>query len=368
MQWKTALREWGATRYGRVVLHLLFWGVLFGSNVYFNRISFNPFSASNAAYLLAGKSVLLLALVYYGLMYVVWPRFIVRRKFVAAVLLLVLLLLVYAVLDACGDKQMIAGCADCMEDLKGSSLVYYQFLQKPLQHIVLARLLSGGLLYQLLFQLSLPVAIKTGRNYYRQAVQQLQLAKDNLQLEFNFLKAQVNPHFLFNTLNNLYSLVVSERKEQAAATIARLSGFMRYALYETTAEKVLLSKEIHLLKDYTELEKLRLNETVVTFHYQQDKDEYTLPPLLLMPAVENAFKYSVDNGPESKIVIDIKAVNNTLDVTITNNFDPQRESGVGGIGLQNLQRRLQHYYPDKYSYTATAKDGVYIFALHCTLQ
>jgi sensor histidine kinase YesM len=143
---------------------------------------------------------------------------------------------------------------------------------------------------------------------------------------------------------------------------------MRYALYETSTENVLLRKEIRLLKDYTELEKLRLNETLVSFHYEQDKDGYTIPPLLLMPAVENAFKYSVDNGPESRIDIAIKAVNNTLDVTIKNNFDPQREGGGGGIGLQNLQRRLEHYYPGRHSYAATARDGIYIFQLHCTLQ
>jgi sensor histidine kinase YesM len=279
-----------------------------------------------------------------------------------------LLLLLYAVLDAIGDKQIIGNCADCMETLKGSNQAYYQFLQMPLTNIVLARVLSGGLLYQLLFQLGLPVAIKTGRNYYRQAVQQLQLAKDNLQLEFNFLKAQVNPHFLFNTLNNLYSLVVSERNKQAAATIARLSGFMRYTLYETGAEKVLLSKEVAMLKDYTELEKLRLNETEVTFEYEQDRDNYKMPPLLLMPALENAFKYSVDNLPQSHISINMLAANNTLQVTIENNFDPQRQTGGGGIGLQNLQRRLQHYYPGSHSYTATAKDGLYIFKLHCTLQ
>jgi hypothetical protein len=367
MQWKTAVGQLGTWRYSRPALHLLFWGALFGSNAYFNTISFNPFSASNAAYLLAGKSVVLLALVYYALMYAIWPYFLVKRKFGIAAALLLLLLLLYAVLDAIGDKQLIAGCADCMEKLKGSNRAYYRFLQQPVPNIVLARVLSGGLLYQLLFQLSLPVAIKTGRNYYRQAVQQLQLAKDNLQLEFNFLKAQVNPHFLFNTLNNLYSLVVSERNKQAAATIARLSGFMRYTLYETGAETVLLSKEIAMLKDYTELEKLRLNETNVTFEYEQDQ-EYKIPPLLLMPALENAFKYSVDNLPESRININILAVNNTLHVTIENNFDPQRQTGGGGIGLQNLQRRLQHYYGGNHSYTATTKDGVYIFALHCTLQ
>lgn len=368
MQWKTAVAKTYTTRYGRIGLHVLFWLVLFGSNFYFNSISFNPFSASSAAYLLAGKSALLLALFYYVLMYGIWPRFLTKRKFLYSAVSLLFLLLLYAALDAYGDKRIIAGCTNCMEQLKGSSLDYYRFLQRPLPNIVLARLLSGGLLYQLLFQLSLPVALKIGRDYYRQAVQQLQLAKDNLQLEFNFLKAQVNPHFLFNTLNNLYALVVSERKEQAAATIARLSGFMRYTLYETGEEKVALEKEIRLLQDYVELEKLRLNETVVDFRYEQDRTDYKIPPLLLMPALENAFKYSADNVPDSHIHMHIRAVDNTLHVTIQNNFDPEREIRGGGIGLHNLQKRLQHYYPGTSSCSATATDGVYLFRLSCTLQ
>jgi hypothetical protein len=367
MQWKGAIAKTYTTRYGRIGLHVLFWLVLFGSNFYFNSISFNPFSASSAAYLLAGKSAALLALSYYVLMYGIRPRFLAKRTFVYGFILLLLLLLFYAALDAWGDKVIMAGCEGCMEALKGSSLAYYRFLQQPVHNIVLARLLSGGLLYQLLFQLSLPVALKIGRDYYRQAVQQLQLAKDNLQMEFNFLKAQVNPHFLFNTLNNLYSLVVQERKAQAAATIARLSGFMRYTLYETGEEKVLLEREIGLLKDYVELEKLRLNETVVAFQYEQDRDDYQIPPLLLMPALENAFKYSVDNRPDSHIHVAINARDGELHVAIKNNFDPEREVKKGGIGLQNLQKRLQHYYPGKSSCSATAMDGVYCFELRCTL-
>lgn len=367
MQWKAAIAKTYTTRPWRIGLHLLFWLVLAGSNFYFNRISFNPFSASPATYLLAGKSVVLLALFYYALMYAIWPRFLKKRKFIAGGLLLILLLLLYAALDAWGDKQIIAGCAGCMEGLKGSSLAYYRFLQQPVHNIVLARLLSGGLLYQLLFQLSLPVALKTGRDYYRQAVQQLQLARDNLQLEFNFLKAQVNPHFLFNTLNNLYSLVVHQRNEQAAATIARLSGFMRYTLYETGEEKVALQKEIGLLKDYVELEKLRLNETVVAFQYGQDRDDYQIPPLLLMPALENAFKFSVDNRPDSQIHVAINAREGELHVQIKNNFDPQQEAKGGGIGLQNLQKRLQHYYPGRSSCSATTADGMYCFELRCML-
>lgn len=194
----------------------------------------------------------------------------------------------------------------------------------------------------------------------------MQLAKDNLQLEFNFLKAQVNPHFLFNTLNNIYALVEGDRKEQATSTLARLSSFLRYTLYETGDEKILLNKEVQLIKDYIELEKLRLNETEVAFQYESDRDDYTIPPLLFMPALKNAFKYAVDK-PGSRIDVFIKAERETLEVRIQNNFDTQRIGTTGGIGLQNLQKRVRHYYGPSATYLATAANGVYLFQLKCML-
>jgi LytS/YehU family sensor histidine kinase len=159
---------------------------------------------------------------------------------------------------------------------------------------------------------------------------------------------------------------MTERKDQAAATIARLSGFMRYALYETGDEKILLQKEVQLLRDYVALEKLRLNETEVLFHFETDNDAYTIPPLLFMPALENAFKYTVDKKG-SRIKVSIKARQNGLQVTIENNFDVENKAAAGGIGLQNLQRRLRHYYGPQAMYSATAANDVYLFQLSCTL-
>jgi LytS/YehU family sensor histidine kinase len=176
----------------------------------------------------------------------------------------------------------------------------------------------------------------------------------------------VNPHFLFNTLNNIYALVVAERKEQAATTLARLSGFLRYTLYETGDEKIALAKEVQLLKDYIELEKLRLNETAVRFRYESDRDDYTVPPLLFMPALENAFKYTSDSKG-NQILVNITAKEKQLQVTVENDLVGQQTPKGGGIGLQNLQKRLQHYYPGRSSYSASETNGVYLFSLSCTL-
>ncbi|HET7897605.1 MAG TPA: sensor histidine kinase, partial [Flavisolibacter sp.] len=350
----------------RILLHLLFWMVMFASYYYFNTITFNPVRETPGALLLALKNAVEFAAAFYSLMYFIWPMYLAKRKWLKAALLLFIWLVAITALDAWADLAIFHSCEQCLQQLARYNPDYYSFLQRNFPNIVYIRVITGGLLYHLLIQLSFPVAIKIGRSYFRQTVQQLQLSRDNLQLEFNFLKAQINPHFLFNTLNNISSLVQADRKEQAATTIARLSGFLRYTLYETGDEKITLDKEVQLLRDYTELEKLRLNETTVQFCYESDDEAYTVPPLLFMPALENAFKYTEDKKG-TRIDVNIEAKAHQLQVRIQNNLAVKNEGTGGGIGLQNLQKRLQHFYGGRSSYSASAANGVYLFRLSCTL-
>ena len=352
--------------YLRAAVHGLFWLLIFGSGYYFNTISFNGYSSTAATWLMAVKSAINLAIFYYVSMYYILPALFGKRRFLSGIIALLLLILLYAFADAYEEKIIFTGCSDCGAQLLKNQPVYYHYLQNPLLSIVMSRLFSLGLLYELVVLLSLPIAIKTGRSYFRQTVQQLQLAKDNLQLEFNFLKAQVNPHFLFNTLNNIYSMVIHDRKQEAAATIARLSGFMRSTLYDSNEEKAPLEKEVLLLQDYIELERLRLNQTQVTFSYHTDRDHYSIPPLLFMPAFENAFKYSADDLPDSYIRMDLQVSKDRLGITMENKFDPRKTGRPGGIGLQNMQKRLRHYYPDTYTWSVSDRD--HIFTLSISFQ
>lgn len=351
----------------RMALHILFWALMLASYYYFNTISFNPARGTPATYLLAVHNAVTIATAYYSLMYFIWPRFFARKRWVTGILVFLLWLIAIATLVSWGDWLIFNRCASCGERLAMYSPDYYQFLQRNLPNIVFVRVVTGGLLYQLVIQLSFPVAIKIGRSYFRQAMQQLQLSKDNLQLEFNFLKAQVNPHFLFNTLNNIYALVMAQRNAQAAATIAQLSGLMRYTLYETGDETIMLEKEVQLLKDYVELEKLRLNETEVQLQFESDSPSYTIPPLLFLPALENAFKYTPDEKGNT-ITISIQAMSGRLNVSITNTYNVSNENRTGGIGLQNMARRLQHSFGSQASISASAANGVYLFHLSCPLS
>jgi hypothetical protein len=351
----------------RVLLHLLFWVLVFASGYYFGTISFNAVRGTPATYLLAVKTTVVSALAFYTLMYGIVPWFGKKRSWVGGVLLFLLWLLLTACLDSLGDLLIFHKCAACGQRLAQASPDYYRFLQTDFPNILLVRIISGGFLYMLILQLSLPVAIKFARNAFRKTVQALQLSKDNLQLEFNFLKAQVNPHFLFNTLNNIYALVEADRKDQATATLARLSGFLRYTLYETGTEKIRLHKEVRLLQDYIELEQLRLNYTTVSFQFHADGEDYEVPPLLFMPALENAFKYTPD-APGNAIEVGIVAKAGMLEVTIQNPLAAHQQQGSGGIGLQNLHKRVQHYFGKRATCSAGRVNDVYLFRLSCPLQ
>lgn len=179
------------------------------------------------------------------------------------------------------------------------------------------------------------------------------LEKQNLQLELSFLKSQVNPHFLFNTLNNIQSYIVQNDNMKSIELIGRLSEFMRFALYECNEEFIELDKEISMLADYIELERVRCEDRVqISFTTEGNFGDYQIPPLLLMPFVENAFKHGTDaQTDQSAINISITIKNDTLHLQVENNYaevliaDPK----TGGIGIQNVKRRLQHYFKDKHT-------------------
>jgi LytS/YehU family sensor histidine kinase len=216
-----------------------------------------------------------------------------------------------------------------------------------------------GMLIGLIFSVSVPLAIKIAIQSFRQQIAAIKLAKENVELEFNFLKSQVNPHFLFNSLNNIYGLILKKENDKAAGTVSRLAEFMRYTLHSPAIDQAPLQKEIKLLQDYIELEKIRLNYTTVTFELQVQNGNQLLPSLLLIPLIENAFKYSADQlGAAITIQLVIKEIELQLIVTNTVDVNRQLHTG-GGIGLQNLKKRLQLYYPDNYNYEATDTGQLY---------
>lgn len=207
--------------------------------------------------------------------------------------------------------------------------------------------------------LSIPLCIKLALAGWRSQVKALELAKNNAELESAFLKSQINPHFLFNSLNNIYGLILREETQLSAELVARLSALLRYMLYETGHNRLAIGMELGLLKDYIELERIRLNDTLVTTRIHTDSSEYIMPPLLLIPLVENAFKFCPDE-PGAYIRFSLDVERGHLRATLDNTASPGTVRREGeGIGLPNLRKRLDLYYPGRYRYEAAEEGGIY---------
>ncbi|WP_408031213.1 sensor histidine kinase [Tenacibaculum xiamenense] len=174
------------------------------------------------------------------------------------------------------------------------------------------------------------------------------LRQEKSQAELSLLKTQINPHFFFNTLNNLYSLTI-KNSTKAPEVILKLSDMMRYTIYEGEKENVSIEREINYLKNYIELHKIRhRNNNDIQFHIENTKNNL-IAPLLFIILVENAFKHGMERLT-SNAFIHIKLESNLKGVffSIKNNFDEETKNQDSGIGLKNLKRRLALTYPDNH--------------------
>jgi len=188
-----------------------------------------------------------------------------------------------------------------------------------------------------------------------------EIEKEKLTAELNFLKAQVNPHFLFNTLNNLYYLAYS-KSENTTVVIEKLSRMMRYMIYDSNYPQVQLTKEIEYMENYISLEKLRLSEKVkIQFSIEGDADAVRITPLILITFLENAFKHGVTNtSQESWIEAKLDCVGSQMKFVVSNSKPPvSKVDEKSGIGLQNVQRRLELSYPGKYKLNMQDLPGEY---------
>ncbi|TZF84712.1 histidine kinase [Pedobacter sp. BS3] len=177
------------------------------------------------------------------------------------------------------------------------------------------------------------------------------MEKQQISSELSFLKAQINPHFFFNTLNNIYALSFTDMPLSRDA-LHKLSRMMRYLLYETQHDTTLLKQEISFVKDYIALMKLRLNPTaIVTFSEPQLSRDHSIAPMLLLPFVENAFKHGVSATEQTRIEISIAVDDDILHLIVENTIYDNNALIIenGGIGLANTQRRLDLLYPGRHT-------------------
>jgi two-component system sensor histidine kinase AlgZ len=195
---------------------------------------------------------------------------------------------------------------------------------------------------------------------------------EKLTAELNFLKAQINPHFLFNTLNNLYYLAYS-KSENTTEVISRLSQVMRYMIYDSNHERVMLDKEIEYMQNYISLERLRLNNQIpINFTINGNTAGVEIAPLILITFLENAFKHGVTStNPQAWVNITIQIANHALRYVVENSKGKNAmvdNGGKSGIGLSNVRRRLELMYPAKHSLKVEDTADRYYIELEITLQ
>ena len=216
-----------------------------------------------------------------------------------------------------------------------------------------------------IFYLGLSFAYCFSRSWIKNEQQKTVLIEEKLGTELNFLKAQINPHFLFNTLNNLYSLANKANSPELSEGISKLSNLMRYMLYESNNEKVPLNSEIEYIQSFIEIQKLRLAEEddfIIHFNIEGDTNHIFIAPMLLIPFVENAFKHGINFKDSSIIKIELKLHENELIFSVFNSnykVEHSLEKGRSGIGLENMRRRLELLYPNSHSLEIKEEDEVH---------
>ncbi|HEY4336257.1 MAG TPA: histidine kinase [Puia sp.] len=272
---------------------------------------------------------LLIALGWFNLHWLI-PMYLLQRKYAVYFQLVLLLIIGYLVIQSLCDVLMYGFVIGPLFSQRLSSSLAYNFTHTSLY-------------------LFLTVALKFSIDWYEQNKVLQDVRVQKLQAEVNYLRSQVNPHFLFNALNNLYALTI-KKSDQAPDIVLKLSEMMEYMLYESDEAYVPLEKEIRYLGNYLTLEKIRQgNQADIRLTVTGDVDRCVIPPFLILPLVENAFKHGISRAVHNAYLhIDIQ-VGPGIEVVIENNkLDFRDEDRSGGIGLVNVRRRLELLYPEQH--------------------
>ncbi len=344
----------------RISLHILFWAVYVPLNAVLNCILGQQTLEEGFRDALIGEAFSLpvkLLLTYFVFYYVI-PLYLDRNKIWKLVGLLILAFVVATVIYR----------------LEMAYIFYPMFRPGETYNFLNPK----GLLlteFDLFITLAAAVTIKMIRVHYKSLEFEAELMREKLQSELSFLRAQTNPHFLFNTLNNLYVLA-RKKSDKTPDAIMMLSKIMRFVLYECRAPRIAISDEAKVIQDYIELEKLRYN-TRLTIDYQEKMDDSLTPiaPLLLLPFVENSFKHGAGGTiGDVQIFIKIELQDKQLSYIVKNTIEEDKEvaptiSGSGsGIGLRNVKRQLDLLYPDQHKLKTTRENGFFTADLQIDLS
>lgn len=287
---------------------------------------------------------LLMVVAFYANAYLLHPRLLLRKKVVRYILALLLICIFTAVIPLLLFPA---------QDPKATKYLWAQIISK-------------------FFVALFVMGTSTAYRFIMDVIKQEQRQKEGMVMELSFLRSQVSPHFMFNTLNSMVALA-RKKSDKLEPALIELSHLMHYMLYESDQEKVNLSKEIDYIQSYIDLQTLRFGHTVRIFfkvHKPEDSDP-CIEPMLLIPLIENAFKHGIGIIDDPEIDIQLHVEKDVLVLQVNNKFNNltvDTKDKTSGIGLVNLERRLKLLYPHKHTLNNTKNGSLYAASLKLQLH
>ncbi len=343
---------WITKKYASVLLHILFWVVLFSLPSLFrprqegNIPQRAQAEASRFFYQYLVNCLFWICLFYIN-SYVLMPVFLNRKKYIRYLVYLFTVLGTLFLLNWLSFSLVLPS------------------------HKFSIGLFVFFFLFPCVFIMACSIAFTMFRDKLRSDRRAIERETENLKTELAFLRSQVSPHFMFNVLNNMVSLA-RKKSDQLEPSLFKLSSLLRYMLYETDEEKVLLEREVEYLQSYIDLQLQRFGSKVRVNLMMDDFDgSYFIEPMLLIPFVENAFKHGTGFRQNSEINIELKAKGDLLHFTVSNYYDNsvvQVKDKTSGIGLQNVKRRLNLLYKNQHNLCIENKDNFFTVKLQLNLH
>jgi two-component system, LytTR family, sensor kinase len=345
-------------------LHIAAWTVLFFIPVYL--FSFDTERDSFFIVRVYIRTIIFI-LIFYLNFFLLIPRLLFKGKplyyYICAALLIISL---YAVDSAINQNLFFSQQYQTEKDAITKMQKEFKFMPKHPHRFDIYNFLFTSVLIT-----GFSLGLRMAGRYNENEKQRKEMEKEMLNSELAFLKSQVSPHFFFNTLNNIYSLIEINTAD-AQKAVLQLSKMMRYLLYETTQETVLLSKEIEFMKNYIELMKLRLSNKVdLRVQLPTEYADCSIPPLLFIPFIENAFKHGISYRDTSFIYITMQVTASEIEFDCANSLVNPTEKSLEakpGIGLENVKKRLTLLFPEEHQLQINQTETIFEVKLKVNME
>lgn len=256
------------------------------------------------------------------------------------------------------------GCAFLMSHFPFPEETIHELSHRQYMHLKHLRLQTVWLLFLVVSGFSLTIELIF--ELFNQIIFRKDLETEKNRAELSVYKAQINPHFLFNSLNTLYGLIVS-KSDQTEAVFVKFTSLLQYMYTQTTNDLIAITQEIEYINHYIDLQSMRYNyHTHIDWHYTIDNEDILIPPMILITFVENAFKYGSSPSKDCTIRIRLNLKDGVLDFCTRNAIMRRKENSKKGIGIANCRHRLSLLYPNRF--LLTTKEEKQVFHVHLTIQ